>query len=168
MADYGSCQCGCGLPAPIAKRTTSSQGWFKGKPKRFIRGHARRILPIEATYIHRTVDGRIMTVHRRRAEQALGRPLPPGAEVHHADGSKRADGPLVICQDRAYHKLLHARMRIVRAGGHPDTERLCGRCRVVKPIAAFALAPKYALGTWHKCRQCQYDYYVRRRDARAA
>ena len=33
------CECGCGQPAPVAKRTTSSMGWYKDKPKRFIRGH---------------------------------------------------------------------------------------------------------------------------------
>lgn len=37
----GLCQCGCGEPAPIAKRTHTSRGWIKGQPKRFISGHSR-------------------------------------------------------------------------------------------------------------------------------
>ena len=36
------CECGCGLPAPIATRNDSSKGYVKGKPMRFVRGHARR------------------------------------------------------------------------------------------------------------------------------
>jgi hypothetical protein len=35
----GLCQCGCGQPAPIAKRTVASRGRFKGQPMKFIRGH---------------------------------------------------------------------------------------------------------------------------------
>lgn len=52
--------------------------------------------------------------YRKRAELALGKPLPLGAEVHHVHD--RAD-TLVICQDREYHLLLHARMR---ARGQPS------------------------------------------------
>lgn len=35
----GLCQCGCGEPAPIAKRTVTSRGRFKGQPMKYIRGH---------------------------------------------------------------------------------------------------------------------------------
>lgn len=35
----GLCQCGCGQPAPIAKRTVTSRGRIKGQPMRYIRGH---------------------------------------------------------------------------------------------------------------------------------
>lgn len=35
----GLCECGCGEPAPIAKRTDRSRGWIKGQPLRFIHGH---------------------------------------------------------------------------------------------------------------------------------
>jgi hypothetical protein len=33
------CECGCGLPAPIALKTRVNRGWIKGKPLRFISGH---------------------------------------------------------------------------------------------------------------------------------
>jgi hypothetical protein len=33
------CECGCGLPAPIAKRSDPRYGHVKGQPIRFIRGH---------------------------------------------------------------------------------------------------------------------------------
>jgi HNH endonuclease len=36
------CQCGCGKPAPIAKRTRPDRGYCKGQPLRFIKGHQFR------------------------------------------------------------------------------------------------------------------------------
>jgi len=36
------CECGCGLPAPIALRTYRRSGLFKGYPARFIKGHNRK------------------------------------------------------------------------------------------------------------------------------
>jgi hypothetical protein len=37
--ESGLCQCGCGLSAPVAKRTDTARGRIKGQPMRFIRGH---------------------------------------------------------------------------------------------------------------------------------
>lgn len=36
----GLCECGCGRPAPIAKRSDAHRGAVKGKPRRFIQGHS--------------------------------------------------------------------------------------------------------------------------------
>jgi hypothetical protein len=43
MRADGLCECGCGNPAPIAKATTRSRGWIKGKPMRFILGHVANV-----------------------------------------------------------------------------------------------------------------------------
>ena len=34
------CECGCGKPAPIAKKTHNARGYTKGKQTRFIQGHS--------------------------------------------------------------------------------------------------------------------------------
>lgn len=39
------CECGCGLPAPIAPQTSQRNGWIKGQPIRFINGHRHRATP---------------------------------------------------------------------------------------------------------------------------
>lgn len=33
------CECGCGLPAPLAKTTSRKAGRAKGQPQRFVNGH---------------------------------------------------------------------------------------------------------------------------------
>jgi hypothetical protein len=94
--------------------------------------------------------------HRLRAEKALGKPLPAGAEVHHVDGDKsNPDARLVICQDAAYHKLLHARERIVRAGGNPDTDRICSMCHGVKNTSEYNVRRANKRGHDTSCRECR-------------
>jgi HNH endonuclease len=100
------------------------------------------------------LPGRRRQLHRVRAERALGRPLPAGAVVHHADGSRSDTAPLVICQDDIYHRLLHSRMRIVAAGGNPNTDSICWSCRSVKPREDFCLNAKRLIGVNNRCKAC--------------
>lgn len=78
--------------------------------------------------------------HVAVAERALGRPLPAGAIVHHVDHdrSNNANTNLVICHDQAYHQLLHALERVLRAGGRPFLDKICGRCKAVLPLDQFS------------------------------
>jgi len=65
-------------------------------------------------------DGSYIREHILVAERALGKTLPSGAVPHHVN-ENRADnrpGNLVVCQDRAYHSLIHRRMRALKACGH--------------------------------------------------
>ena len=61
------------------------------------------------------------------AEKALGKPLPPGVEIHH-HGKRDDNTQIVICQDHAYHFLLHQRTRALKACGHV-TWRKCSYCK---------------------------------------
>lgn len=62
--------------------------------------------------------------HTIFAEQALGKPLPEKAVVHHfgdtADNSK-----LVICQDQEYHMLLHIRAKALAECGNASYRKCC-------------------------------------------
>lgn len=141
----GLCECGCGQTTRLATITSTAKGWTRGHPLRFVFGHGTR-KTVPKGYAVR--DG--IRVHRRRAERALGKPLPIGAEVHHVDGTKSVTSALVICQDHAYHRLLHARTRIVRTGGNPNTDRICCECQRLLPIATGFY------GDGNQCRDCQH------------
>lgn len=80
-------------------------------------------------YQHITVNGRVRLAHRVIAERVLGKPLPRKAQVHHVDGdrSNNVHSNLVICEDGAYHQLLHNRQRALDATGDASAVR-CGDC----------------------------------------
>lgn len=98
-------------------------------------------------------NGQWVRSHRLRAEMALGRPLPPKAIIHHADGSKRDDAPLVICQDHAYHMLLHRRMRVKALGGDPNRDVVCKICRRPTPLVT-AVKPSGKWEQWRCATKC--------------
>ena len=78
-------------------------------------------------YKYRTEDGQRIFEHIEVAERTLGKKLPKGAIVHHADENKLNNDPqnLVICPSVAYHRLLHERIKALAACGDPDKRRCC-------------------------------------------
>lgn len=60
------------------------------------------------------------------AQQLLGRPLLKGEEIHHY-GTKTDNTKIVVCENHAYHMLLHRRMRALAACGHAGW-RKCYYC----------------------------------------
>lgn len=158
------CECGCGKLTRVSERNHAQHGYVKGTPRRFIMGHhGKRPITVRGyrTYQRRAL-GVYTTLHRVIAERALGKPLPVGSEVHHVDSANLDRSALVICQDIKYHRFLHVRMRVVRAGGNPNTQRICGVCkrlRLIKEmVSRGALYPK-------TCKEC---HARREREKRAS
>ena len=133
------CKCGCGeMP-----RSRGAQ-WMPGH-------HLRK-------------DGDTYRSHRAVARRVLGRELPEGAEIHHVDGDKRNNehSNLVICQDHAYHALLHYRLRVLRGGGNPNTDGICGRCGLVKPLGQFNRRGAVLHGVSSSCKACASEKWALR------
>ncbi len=81
-------------------------------------------------YIVHESGGIAVGEHVLVAEKALGKRLPSGAIVHHVDKNPQNNAPanLVVCPSRAYHHLIHVRMRAVAACGNPNWRK----CRICK------------------------------------
>lgn len=103
------------------------------------------------------------------AEKALGKPLPKKAIVHHVneDPSIDSNKNLVICQDQAYHMLIHARTRIVMVGGCPSLHKICSDCKQLKNRSEFANYKRTWDQKYHLCFGCSRkrnnDYYARKK-----
>lgn len=169
MADVQLCECGCGSPAPVYTKSNRRLGIVIGRPHRFIANHHCRKRVIAGPYrLARTEDGKRTTLHRVRAAKSLGKPLPRGAVVHHADGTTDDTAPLVICQNQDYHLQLHKRMRVVAAGGNPWTDKICHTCRLVKHKDQFGRNTYAGDGHAADCKECAADWQRRYRLDRSA
>lgn len=161
------CECGCGRETSLVRKADNRAGLLYGDYRHFVWGHGPRTGKSK-TYPKRGAHQQSRDIHRLRAERALGKPLPHGAHVHHADGSKRADAPLVICQDQAYHALLHRRQRILSLGGDPNRDRWCGRCQTMKARSAFNRDHRKSDGLSVMCRMCQQAKWRQYRPRKAS
>lgn len=113
---------------------------------------------IASGYLLETVGvGKYRGVHVLIAERALGKPLPRTRPVHHVDGNRQnnVNTNLVICESHRYHMLLHARARIVRAGGNPNTDKICATCQIAKPHSWFTSDRSRPDGFEKHCRPCK-------------
>ena len=54
------CECGCGLPAPLADRTDQKRGYVKGEPMRFVYDHRLRRYPPDAPTYEIRDEGRVV------------------------------------------------------------------------------------------------------------
>jgi hypothetical protein len=139
------CACGCGQPTTI----------IDGVAKRTRRGHHRRLASAKRYRQARPNSSGETLAHRQRAEAAIGHPLPLGATVHHPDEDPwNPHARLVICPSHAYHFLLHVRTRVLRAGGNPNTDKICSACQQVLPKTAFGSKRPNPDGLNDACRPC--------------
>lgn len=104
------------------------------------------------------------------AERALGHVLPRGAIVHHVNENPLDNRPsnLAILPSRGYHMALHARLRVLKAGGHPHRDQICSRCKGIKPKTEFPAIPRDRERSSVWCRACNREHYRQRRDAASA
>lgn len=88
------------------------------------------LVAIGGGYLTQRVDGVKKLAHVRMVEKILGRVLPPGVEVHHVNEVTSDNRPenLVVCQDRQYHRTLHARQRALDACGNANWKH-CTYCK---------------------------------------
>lgn len=95
----------------------------------------------------RATEGYVLE-HILVAERAIGHHLQPPVVIHHVNELVTDNNPtnLVICEDQAYHMLLHVRARVLRAGGDPRSQRICGGCK--------ELGPQEEIGRRGHCREC--------------
>lgn len=178
----GLCQCGCGEKTQIAKQTRTKLGHVKGQPIQFINGHANRgrcrenssywkgghkthyggyPMTLNPSHPRSDPNGYVLA-HILTAEKALGKPLPPGAVVHHENGSTNS-GPLVICQDDNYHRLLHKRMRAYQACGHANWLK-CWICKQYDDPQNMYVSPSGNRGRHRNCdaQYCKSRYYAKK------
>ncbi len=94
-------------------------------------------------------------VHRLVAEEALGRPLPRGAEVHHINGDKHDNRPsnLVILNSRAEHSALHYRQKAFEQGGDADYVK-CVYCKAWGPPETMYVRRRKKSGIEARHRDC--------------
>lgn len=141
----GFCQCGCGSPTKIAGRNYRQLGLSKGEPFHYRRGHNPSTtnvavngrlprhdgytLVVDTDHPNAQVGGRILE-HVLVVSTVLGKPIPPGVVIHHVDHdrSNNRNNNLVVCQDHAYHMLLHLRERALLACGNANY-RKCRFCQ---------------------------------------
>lgn len=110
----GSCSRACGnrakprhsVSGPLNPNWKGGRSHNQGRPLIYAPDHPRAKMG----------NGRHVYEHLLIAELALGRPLPLGVEVHHVNEDKTDNRRcnLVLCENRAYHMLLHDRTRLVR------------------------------------------------------
>jgi hypothetical protein len=97
--------------------------------------------------------------HVLMAEKSLGKYLPKDAIVHHINETRDDNSPknLVICQDAAYHNLLHMRMRALNACGNKNW-RKCTYCKKYDDPKAMY---QHTTSMFH--RECNNEYQKKRR-----
>lgn len=98
--------------------------------------------------------GKDKYVHHTVAELALGRQLLSTEVVHHVDEDKANNRPsnLVVCPDESYHRLLHARQKILDSGGCPDKDAYCSHHQTVHSKTEFSTKSSRWNGLHNMCR----------------
>jgi hypothetical protein len=111
-------------------------------------GYRYVTVPNDPRVAHLPRKLRRIAEHVLIVEAVLGHTLPKNAVVHHVNGLSNEHDNLVVLENQAEHMRLHARLRVLRAGGNPWTERICGRCHRPMPNRPER----------YRCAPCQAAY----------
>ena len=111
---YGYCHCGCGQKTNLAPQTQSRDGWVKGEPLKYLRGHVMRRRPFSPE--HRARLSESMSGERHWNWQG-GRKTDRHGYVHI---KVEASDPLAIMRDSQGYVPEH-RLVVARALGRPLT-----------------------------------------------
>ena len=102
------------------------------------------------------------------AEKALGKYLPPKSIVHHANEDPADNSSLVICNDIAYHALIHQRTRAFKACGNPHYIH-CYHCDGWFDPSVMT---KHRKGCKNLCKPCEKElghyYYIKNKNGGGA
>lgn len=170
----GYCYCGCGQKTKPTKRTSLRRGFVIGEPARYLRFHrvagenhkdwngGRGVTKRGYKWVS-IGNGRQKQDHRIIAEKIYGGSLPGSARIHHfnCDPGDNSRHNLVICQDQAYHNLLHKRTRALNACGHADWLK-CSVCKKYSPVDQIY---RHGLQSYHTECMTKYNRELKARRA---
>lgn len=169
-----TCECGCGTTLKSYQKYFSSHKCkakvWRGEAHATWRGgkinHTEGYVRIKLEGHPRTDAQGYVLEHLLIAEKALGRPIPLGAQVHHWDEVRNNNAPsnLVICENQAYHRLLHYRQKAYEACGNPNAKK----CYICKRYDMSTIAPKGRTCSYYH-RECLRQHqiaYLRSKDSK--
>ena len=127
--------------------------------------HGARIQKAKGSYVYWSYYGfPLILEHVVVAEQAAGIPLSHPVEIHHwnEDRSDNRNENLVICQNRAYHHLLHIRSRAYDACGNANW-RHCTICKKYDDPVNMKLSYQYTTEAYRHLSCAREQYYAKRK-----
>ena len=162
---YGHCHCGCGEKTNIVLKGCPKKDQIYGKPYKYIFGHHLKLLTREKAnhwkggrsethgyvriYAPENISSNSIGYVREHifiAEKVLEKKLPKNAVVHHVDAnrSNNINSNLVVCENEAYHRMLHQRTNALKNCGHAGW-RKCQYCKTYDSIENLYISPNKKL-----------------------
>ena len=149
----GLCLCGCGQPAPIAKKTDPRRGWVKGQYLRFVHGHNRR-LPVDPEGLKECTK--------------CGRRL-PATEEFFRRGRNQCKECSAAYNERYYRRVSAEQRALLAAGVLPGVNgpetRQCTQCKRELPATEEFFPLQLGKSVTRRCRECTVAYGKQYREA---